>query len=117
MPTARQNAGLPPELQELRATGRKLRGPLAKHLAETYPRIVSVRQAKQMLAILDDSLEHARWCLETIKGSQQHFKEPMDPVVLARSITKRKGWEPRLQPSRRKASAILATLAGLLRER
>lgn len=87
---------LPPELQELRATARKLRGPLAKHLAETYPRIVSVRQAEQMLTILDDSFEHAKWCCETIKGAQQHFKEPMDPVQLARSIAKRKGWEPKL---------------------
>lgn len=96
------------------ATARKA---AARQLAEDYAGLVSIAQAKQMLAILDDNAKHARWCCETIKQATARdlFPDKLDPVLLARSIAKRKGWEPALKKDRGQAASILATVAGLLR--
>lgn len=68
----------------------------ARQLADDYAGLVSIAQAKQMLAILNDNAEQARWCCEVVKltAERKMFTDTLDPVALARVVAKRKHWEP-----------------------
>lgn len=71
----------------------------ARQLAADYAGLVSVAQAKQVLAILSDDSDAARWCCEVVKQATERrlFADPINPVSLARSLAARRGWEPTLK--------------------
>lgn len=68
----------------------------AKRLAKGYPTVLNRDQAREVLAAVGGNYEHAEWVCQTCAGAQQHFKDKLDPVQLAKQIAKRQGWEPTL---------------------
>lgn len=96
------------------ATARKT---AARQLATDFPDLVSVGQAKQMLAILNGDEKAARWCCEVVTQAtaRRLFADAIDPLHLARSVARRKGWQPTLERGSTTARSLLAALAGIVR--
>ena len=78
--------------------GRQMRRANAKRLAKAYPGIVDRDKAREVLDAVGNNYEHAAWVCETIKLAQPLFRDgdKLDPVLMAKNIAKRKGWEPTL---------------------